>query len=59
MTSKQEIKQVITQSAEPIAMDGANKRIVRILDSNYHKADLNEDMSKATQLTSQQQSRSC
>ena len=38
--SKLELKAFISETAEPVVTDQATKRIVRILDANYQKADL-------------------
>jgi hypothetical protein len=49
LKSKQEMKQIIGQSAEPKITQ------LKILDSDYKKADLEEVVSKATQLSASQQ----
>jgi protein tyrosine/serine phosphatase len=40
--SRAKIKQIMTQTAEPIATREATEWIVRILDSKYEKADLDQ-----------------
>jgi hypothetical protein len=50
-----EIKQAITRSEEPKVTAEATERIVKILDSDYHKADLQKVVAKATQLNKRQQ----
>ena len=47
-----QFNQMIAQSQEPKVTAKATERIVQILDSDYHKADLNQVLvAKATQLT--------
>jgi hypothetical protein len=53
--SSREIKQVIARSEEPKVTAEATERIVKILYSNYHKADLQKVVAKATQLNKRQQ----
>jgi hypothetical protein len=54
--SSREIKQVvIARSEEPKVTAEATDRIVKILDSDYHKADLRKVAAKATQLNKRQQ----
>ena len=45
----------MTQTAEPIATQEATERIVKILDSKYEKADLDEVAANAEQLNKPQQ----
>ena len=45
----------MTQTVEPIAMQEATERIVKILDSKYEKADLDEVAANAEQLNKPQQ----
>ena len=54
--SRAEIRQIMTQTAEPIATQEATERIVKILDSTkYEKADLDEVAANAEQLNKPQQ----
>ena len=53
--SRAEIRQIMTQTAEPIATQEATERIVKILDSKYEKADLDEVAANAEQLNKPQQ----
>jgi hypothetical protein len=53
--SRAEIKQIMTQTAEPIATKEATERIVRILDSKYEKADLEQVAANAEDLDENQQ----
>ena len=53
--SRAEIKQIMTQTAEPIATREATERIVRILDSKYEKADLEQVAANAEDLDENQQ----
>jgi hypothetical protein len=46
---------VIARSEEPKVTAEATDRIVKILDSDYHKADLRKVVAKATQLNKRQQ----
>jgi hypothetical protein len=55
LKSKQEMKQIIARSAEPRVTQEAMSRILKILDSDYKKADLEEVVAKATQLSASQQ----
>ena len=49
--SGKEINKIIQSTKEPIVMQKATDRIVKILDSNYHKADLQQVVAKATHLS--------
>jgi hypothetical protein len=51
------IKQIMTQTAEPIATQEATERIVRILDSKYEKADLDQVAAGAEELDEHQQNK--
>jgi hypothetical protein len=53
--SSREIKQVIACSEEPKVTAKATDRIVKILDSDYHKADLLKVVATATQLNKWQE----
>ena len=47
--SRTEIRQIMMQTAEPIAKQEATERIVKILDSKYEKADNAEQVNKPQQ----------
>ena len=49
--SNKEIRASIVQIADPIAMQEETERVVRILDSNYAKSNLDEVVEAATNLT--------
>ena len=51
MFSGKEINKTTQSTKEPIVMQKATNRIVKILDSNYHKADLRQVVPKATHLS--------
>jgi hypothetical protein len=51
------IKQIMTQTAEPIATQEATERIVRMLDSKYEKADLDQVAAGAEELDEHQQNK--
>ena len=53
--SRAEIKQIMTQTAEPIATQEATERIVRILNSKYEKTDLDQVAAGAEELDEHQQ----
>ena len=53
-SNRAQINKIFSQSAEPKATAEATDRIVKILDSNYHKADLDQVIAKASQLTTEQ-----
>ena len=55
--SRAEIKQIMTQTVEPIATQEATERIVKILDSKYEKADLDKVAANAEQLLDKHQQR--
>jgi hypothetical protein len=55
LKSKREMRQIIDRSAEPKVTQEATSRILKILDSDYKKADLEEVVAKATQLSASQQ----
>jgi hypothetical protein len=50
-----EIKQIMTQTAEPITTQEATERIVRILNSKYEKTDLDQVAAGAEELDEHQQ----
>jgi predicted transposase YdaD len=54
-SNKQEIKQMIAHSAERKVIQEATSRILKRLDSDYKKADREEVVAKATQLSASQQ----
>ena len=53
LTSK-ELNTIIHNTKEPIVTEKATKRLVKILDSNYHKANLTEIVAGATHLNKKQ-----
>ena len=53
-SNKARINKIFSQSAKPKATAEATDRIMRILDSNYHKADLNQVVAKASLLNTEQ-----
>ena len=52
--SKKEIKATFMQSVEPKATQEEIERVIKIFDSNYQKADLEEVVSKADNLCDKQ-----
>ena len=52
--SKLELKAFISESAEPVVTEKATKRIIKILDANYQKADLRLVAQQATHLNPRQ-----
>ena len=52
--SKLELKAFISESAEPVVTEKATKRIIKILDANYQKADLRLVVQQATHLNPRQ-----
>ena len=55
--SGKEIKKMIQSTKEPIMTQKATNRIIIILDSNYHKANLCQVMAKATHLSDSEHSK--
>jgi hypothetical protein len=55
LKSKREMRQIVAKTAEPKVTQEATSRILKILDSDYKKADLKEVVAKATQLSASQQ----
>ena len=55
LTSR-ELNTIIHNTTEPIVTERATKRLVKILDSNYHKANLTEIVAGATHLNKKQKS---
>ena len=52
--SSKELNAIIRNSSEPIVTEKATERLVKILDSNYHKANLIEIVAGATHLNEKQ-----
>ena len=55
LTSR-ELNTIIHNTTEPIVTEKATKRLVKILDSNYHKDNLTEFVARATHLNNKQKS---
>ena len=55
--SKLELKAFISETAEPVVTDQATKRIVKILDANYQKADLKVVPQKSIHLNARERER--
>ena len=53
-TSKKSIQRIIQQTVEPAATQEATQRVIKILDSNYEKADLEEVVDNAHQLNDEE-----
>ena len=53
--SRKEIKRVMQQAVEPTVTKNATSRMIKILDSNYEKADLHMVVQQAKHINSQQQ----
>ena len=49
-----EMRKVLIQTAEPVSTREATERLVKILDSNYEKADLKQVANNATQLNTEE-----
>jgi hypothetical protein len=55
LRSKREMRQMVARTAEPRVTQEATSRILKILDSDYKKADLEAVVARATQLSASQQ----